>query len=81
MNDREIMEVIIRHTKEVIPHLDAHELTAADRLQDLGANSVDRAEIVSLVLESLSLRISRTELFGPNNIGELAQLLHAKMQR
>jgi polyketide biosynthesis acyl carrier protein len=56
-----------------------HEFAPTDRLQELGANSVDRAEIVTLVLESLALRIPRTELFGPKNIGELAQLLQTKM--
>ena len=51
----------------------------AGRLQELGANSMDRAEIVMLVLESMDLAIARSELFGPQNIGELADLLHGKL--
>jgi polyketide biosynthesis acyl carrier protein len=78
MNREEIFKLIIHHVHEVIPGLADHTFRPQDRLQDLGANSVDRAEIVMLVLESLSLNIPLVELFGPNNIGELADLLHEK---
>ena len=40
---------------------------------------MDRAAIVMMVLEALALKIPRTEVFGPNNIGELADLLHKKL--
>ncbi|KAG0323227.1 hypothetical protein BGZ97_011759 [Linnemannia gamsii] len=79
MNQEEIFQLIIRHTQEVLPGLEQHSFQHSDQLQDLGANSVDRAEIVMLVLDSLSLKIPRVETFGPNNIGELADLLHAKL--
>jgi polyketide biosynthesis acyl carrier protein len=79
MSQEEILQVIVRHTREILPGLDRHQFKGSDRLQDLGANSVDRAEIVMLVLDSLSLNIPRVETFGPNNIGELAELLHAKL--
>jgi polyketide biosynthesis acyl carrier protein len=64
---------------EVLPELAGHDFRRCDRLADLGADSVDRAEIISLVLESLSLKISRTELSGPENVGELADCLCAKL--
>jgi polyketide biosynthesis acyl carrier protein len=74
----EILAVIAEHTREVVPDLEQHNFNAADRLQDLGANSVDRAEIVMLVLNSLQLRIPLVDTFGPRNIGELADLLHGR---
>ena len=79
MQTHEVFDVIVRCTREVIPELDRYEFQPGDSLQDLGANSVDRAEIVTLVLESLSLRIPRVETFGPKTVGELATLLHEKM--
>jgi polyketide biosynthesis acyl carrier protein len=79
VNNGAILDVIVRHAREVLPELVEHGFTPTDRLQELGANSVDRAEILTLVLESLGLRIPRTELFGPGNIGELAQLLQTKL--
>jgi len=79
MNANNVFDVIVRCTREVIPELDTHEFQPHDRLADLGANSIDRAEIVTMVLEALSLRIRRTDVFGPTNIGELATLLQEKL--
>jgi polyketide biosynthesis acyl carrier protein len=78
MDKSHVFDVIVRCTREVLPDLESHEFRPEERLADLGANSIDRAEIVVLVLEALSLRVPRTEVFGPNNIGELADLLHIK---
>jgi polyketide biosynthesis acyl carrier protein len=74
MTKMELLDLIAGHTREILPGLDAHQFVASDRLVDLGANSVDRAEIAMLVQESLGLSIPRVDLFGPKNIGELADL-------
>ncbi len=63
----------------MLPDLESHQFLGSDRLADLGANSVDGAEIAMLVQESLSLSIPRVELFGPKNIGELADLFLRKL--
>ena len=80
MSEEEIFELIVRHTGEVIPELENHAFQPSDRLKDLGANSVDRAEIVMMTMESLSLQIPRVELSGMRNIGELAHVLHEKSE-
>ena len=74
-----MLELIARHAREVVPGLDAHSFADSDRLADLGANSVARAEIVMLVQESLGVSVPRVELFGPKNIGELADLFLEKL--
>jgi polyketide biosynthesis acyl carrier protein len=73
-----IFELVTRHAREVLPELKGHAFQPADRLADLGANSVDRAEIVTMTMESLGLRIPRVELFGATNIGELVDVLLQK---
>lgn len=80
MNKTGLLELIARHTREIIPGLEAHEFVESDRLVDLGANSVDRAEIAMMVQESLSLVVPRVEMFGPKNIGELADLFLGKLR-
>lgn len=80
MNKDQLLAIIAEHTRQVLPGLDTHDFVGSDRLTDLGANSVDRAEIAMLVQESLSLTIPRVELFGPKNIGELAELFLAKLR-
>ena len=79
MTKTELLDLIEQHTREVLHDIEGHTFTASDRLVDLGANSVDRAEIVMLVQESLGLSIARVELFGPRNIGELADLFLKKL--
>jgi polyketide biosynthesis acyl carrier protein len=80
MNKIDLLTLIARCTREIIPVLEEHRFVESDRLADLGANSVDRAEILMLVQESLSLSIPRVELFGPGNIGELADLFLRKLR-
>ncbi len=80
MNKEEIVQIIVNHIREVLPELVEHQIQRSDSLRDLGANSVDRAEVVTLTLESLALNIPRTELFGANNIGELVGLLYEQLQ-
>jgi polyketide biosynthesis acyl carrier protein len=75
----ELLDLIARHAREVLPGLDGRQIVSSDRLVDLGANSVDRAEIAMLVQESLGLSVSRVELFGPKNVGELADLFLEKL--
>lgn len=79
MTKTELLDLIAQHTREILPGLDLHQFVASDRLVDLGANSVDRAEIAMLVQESLGLSVARVELFGPKNIGELADLFLQKL--
>ncbi len=79
MNKTQVLDLIAQHARDILPGLDAHQFAASDRLVDLGANSVDRAEIAMLVQESLGLSVPRVELFGPKNIGELADLFLQKL--
>lgn len=79
MTREQILQIIIEKSREVLPTLQAHAFRPSDRLQDLGANSIDRAEIVVLVQESLALNVPLTAQIRPRNIGELAELLHEKL--
>jgi len=79
MTITEVLDLIAQHTREILPGLETHQFAPTDRLVDLGANSVDRAEIAMMVQESLGLSVPRVELFGPKNIGELAELFLQKL--
>jgi len=79
MKHEEIFDIIVRHTCEVIPALQDHHFQEDDSLRDLGANSIDRSEIVMMTLESLSLNIPLILIARAQNIGELATIIHAKL--
>lgn len=74
----EIYEVIVNHTREIVPGLDDHPFQMTDSLRALGANSIDRADIIMMTLETLSLNIPLVEMAKAENIGDLAQIIHDK---
>lgn len=79
MTVQEIFKLIAANTREVLPSLLEHNFQFNDSLKDLGANSIDRSEIVMMTLESLSLRIPLIEIASAENIGELAEILYERM--
>jgi len=80
MKQEAIFKTIVRIICEVIPELEGHAFQPDDRLVDLGANSIDRAEIVTMTLEELSLSIARVELSEAKNIGDLTRIIYEKSQ-
>ncbi|NEP57568.1 MAG: acyl carrier protein [Symploca sp. SIO2G7] len=79
MNKEQVLQLIKKYTREVAPELEEVPLEATDSLKNLGIDSVNRAEIIMMVMEELSLNIPRIELAGANNMGELADLFVAKL--
>jgi polyketide biosynthesis acyl carrier protein len=79
MNQQNIFDIITQHACEVIPSLKDHRFQLTDSLRDLGANSIDRSEIIMMTLETLSLNIPLILIARAENIGELAGILHEKM--
>lgn len=58
------IEFIVRYTREVLAGLEINQFIPSGWLVDLGANSVDRAEIAMLVQESPGLAVSASSFFG-----------------
>jgi len=79
MTKEEAFELIKKQTIEIVPELADVEIKITDSLKDLGANSVDRAEILMMAMEELELDIPRVELYGANNIEELAIMFADKI--
>lgn len=76
MNQEEIFQLITKLIIEVIPELEDHDFGYEESLTDLGANSIDRVEIVLLTKEALSIDVPQTQLAKVRNIGELAHLFY-----
>jgi polyketide biosynthesis acyl carrier protein len=79
VNTSEIFAIVTRHVREVVPGLESHSFQPTESLKELGANSIDRSEIVMMTLDTLSLKIPLVETVKASNIGELVSLLHARM--
>ncbi|AUH52212.1 hypothetical protein CXB49_16025 [Chromobacterium sp. ATCC 53434] len=71
-----VKEVIL----DTLPDLDASLVTPERSLSELGANSVDRAEIVVSSMAALRVKASALELREAKNIGGLVDILHGKTE-
>ena len=81
MTTEQVFDTIVRQILDIVPELEAHTFNKTDQLKELGLDSLDRGEVVMASLEQLNLHIPITQTHGPTNIGELAELLHAKLHQ
>ncbi len=79
MNQQDVFDLITNHAREVIPTLTSHDFKQTDSLRELGANSIDRSEIIMMTLESLSLNMPLIYVARAENIGDLASIIHGKL--
>lgn len=79
MDVNQVFNIICEHINDVLVLEDDQVITPADSMVGLGANSIDRSEIIMMTLESLDLEIPLVDTFGPKNIGELSELLASKL--
>jgi polyketide biosynthesis acyl carrier protein len=66
---------------EIIGTVEPASINAATRLVDLGANSIDRTEIVIESMGLLGLRVPQTRFVGAQNVGEVVTILSEHIQR
>ena len=70
----DIFQSLTKSILEILPHVEPDKILAAGRLVDLGANSIDRADIAIRTMEDLSIKMPLVELAKVTNIGELVDL-------
>lgn len=78
MIQQEIFETIVKNLRDILPGMENREITQEDSLRKLGANSIDRSEIIMMTLEAMKLKVSLIEFAKAENIGELASIMYAK---
>ena len=76
-----ILAIVIDQIRTVVPELEGEPIGAGDAMAALGIDSVSRQEVLILSMEELGLNLPMVQLFGPKNLGELAQLLEGKLAR
>lgn len=77
--ENNIIHQIKENLIEIIPELAEEDISNDTSLRELGANSVDRGELITLTLEQLDCDISRIEFVGAQTIQELADLITEKI--
>lgn len=74
----DVFDTIRACVVEVLPDVPADQVTPETSLRDLGANSLDRADIAVSAMHRLGVSISSAELSGLPNVGALAELLRKR---
>lgn len=70
-----VVAAVLRSVVEVLPDLDPDTVSVDGTLSDLGANSIDRVEIVTLAMEDLAITVPVTEFQRVRDIASLVDLL------
>jgi polyketide biosynthesis acyl carrier protein len=76
-----VLAVVKSNICAVLPELDPDTIAPDARLVDLGANSIDRADIVVQSMADLDLRVAPGELSRAQNIGGLVALFVEHLAR
>jgi polyketide biosynthesis acyl carrier protein len=70
-----VIDLIQQNLLEIIPELEGTTISNDETFVNLGANSLDRGELITLTIEKLGLEVSRIEFVGAQTINELAELV------
>ncbi len=73
--EQRVFEVVKANTLRVLVDVQPQQVTLDTALTDLGANSVDRVEVVMYSMEDLNLKIPSGELQGLADLRGLVGLL------
>lgn len=74
-----VFATLLAQIRDVVPELGAHTFARSDSMAELGVNSIERSEVLLLTLDALGLKVSPIAFHGARNIGELSDLIHAKL--
>ncbi|HEX7824739.1 MAG TPA: phosphopantetheine-binding protein [Mycobacterium sp.] len=76
---REVFGVVRRQILDVLPHLDPTQIRREANMSDLGANSIDRMDVVIGAMLELDIQIPAHRLAGIQDIGSLVATLSAEV--
>ncbi len=75
MAKEQVYEVVKKVIMEVLPDLNSDMISIEKQLKDLGANSIDRMEVVTMSMEELGLKIPLMSFAQVSNIEGLVDVL------
>ncbi|MDB4960393.1 MAG: phosphopantetheine attachment site family protein [Myxococcales bacterium] len=76
MSKEHVFSVVKKHLMQTVDGLSESQITLDKSMKDLGANSLDIVEIVSVSMRELKVKVPRSELSKLADIGGLVDLLH-----
>ncbi len=81
MSKEYVFEAVKKVILEVLPHVEPEIITIDKQLKDVGANSIDRMEIVTMSMQALELKLSLMSFAGVSNIEGLVDVLEETLAK
>lgn len=69
-------EALVAVISQTLPDVDLRNITPDTELTDLGANSVDRADIIADAMDATGTHVPMVEFVGSTAVGQIAKILH-----
>ncbi|AZS14165.1 acyl carrier protein [Paenibacillus lutimineralis] len=79
MNKDQIFEIMREKMLDILPDLDVQRVSREESMKDLGANSIDRFDIISDTMGELNLKIPLVKFGSLKNIGEVVDFLYENL--
>ena len=80
MTKDQIFAVVKKHLLQTVDGLNETDVTPTKSMKEMGANSLDIVEIVSLSMRELKVKVPRSELVKLTDIDGLVDLLYTVSQ-
>ena len=77
MAKKHVYEVVKNAIVQVLPHLKPEMISIEKTLKEVGANSIDRMEVVTISMEELDLKLPLMSFANVSNIEGLVDVLTA----
>jgi polyketide biosynthesis acyl carrier protein len=81
MNESHIIDSLKAAIATVLGTQAPGQITPQDSLRQMGANSVDRAEILMCAMEDLNVRLPMLAFAEAQNLSDIAEVLAGALQR
>lgn len=78
MNKEYVLELLKGCITETLDDLDINSIRHDQNLKDLGANSLDRMDIILTAMEKLEIKVPLVEMAQTRSIHDLAEFLFQK---
>ena len=75
MTEQDVFEVVKKVIIEILPDVKQEQVLIERNLKELGANSIDRMEVVTMSMEALDLKIPLMSFAQVSNIQGLVDVL------
>lgn len=75
MNKHAIYQIVEMVIKDVLPDINENLISGTKSLKDLGANSIDRMEVITMSLEKIGIKIPLINFAKVTNIEGIVDVL------